>query len=248
MPEETENKVNRGDVVNIVDIVIIAILGLSVLVGLYRGFISSVASMGGCLVSLGLSFWLSPKLAAWVQSNPEILKTLASYTDAATKIGDQTLASTSVTSLTPSAITDILNKVSLPAPLSTLLQSNLENQVFGTAADVGSYVSQTIVGAILNVICFILCFVALLIVLHFVLNFLKVVFRFPVLKQLNAVAGGAFGLLRGALLCFVAFALLPLIQTILPVAAVNDLVAQSALAPLFNSGNLILSIMNGKLF
>ena len=29
---------------NIVDIVIIAILGLSVLVGLYRGFISSVAS------------------------------------------------------------------------------------------------------------------------------------------------------------------------------------------------------------
>ena len=141
---------------NIVDIVIIAILGLSVLVGLYRGFISSVASMGGCLLSLGLSFWLSPKVATAIQSNPEILKTLMSYTDAATKIGDQTLASTSVTSLTQNTITDILNKVSLPAPLSTLLQSNLENKVFGTAADVGSYVSQTIVGAILNVICFIL--------------------------------------------------------------------------------------------
>ena len=60
--------------------------------------------------------------------------------------------------------------------------------------------------------------------------------------------GGAFGLLRGALLCFVAFALLPLIQTVVPVAGINDLVAQSALAPLFNSGNLILAIMNGKLF
>lgn len=233
---------------NIVDIVIIAILGLSVLIGLYRGFISSVASMGGCLLSLGLSFWLSPKLAAWVQSNPEILKTLASYTDAATKIGDQTLASTSVTSLTPNTITDILGKVSLPAPLNTLLQNNLENQVFGPAADVGSYVSQTIVGAILNVICFVVCFVVLLIVLHFVLNFLKVVFKFPVLKQLNSIAGGAFGLLRGTLLCFVAFALLPLIQTVVPVAGINDLVAQSALAPLFNSGNLILAIMNGKLF
>ena len=233
---------------NNVDIVIIAILGLSVLIGLYRGFISSVASMGGCLLSLGLSFWLSPKLAAWVQSNPEILKTLASYTDAATKIGDQTLASTSVTSLTPNTITDILGKVSLPAPLNTLLQNNLENQVFGPAADVGSYVSQTIVGAILNVICFVVCFVVLLIVLHFVLNFLKVVFKFPVLKQLNSIAGGAFGLLRGALLCFVAFALLPLIQTVVPVAGINDLVAQSALAPLFNSGNLILAIMNGKLF
>ena len=233
---------------NIVDIVIIAILGLSVLVGLYRGFISSVASMGGCLLSLGLSFWLSPKVAALVQNNPDMLKTLVSYTDAATKIGDQTLASTSVTSLTPNTIADILSKVNLPAPLSTLLQSNLENKVFGTAADVGSYVSQTIVGAILNVICFILCFVVLLIVLHFVLNFLKVVFRFPVLKQLNSIAGGALGLLRGALRCFVAFALLPLIQTMVPVTGINELVSQSALAPLFNSGNLILAIMNGKLF
>ena len=69
---------------NIVDIVIIAILGLSVLVGLYRGFISSVASMAGCLLSLGLSFWLSPKVAALVQNNPDMLKTLVSYTDAAT--------------------------------------------------------------------------------------------------------------------------------------------------------------------
>lgn len=233
---------------NIVDIVIIAILGLSVLVGLYRGFISSVASMGGCLLSLGLSFWLSPKLAAAIQNNPEILKTLVSYTDAATKIGDQTLANTSVASLTQGKIAEILGKVSLPAPLNTLLQSNLEKQVFGATADVGSYVSQTIVGAILNVICFIVCFVVLLLVLHFILNFLKVVFKFPVLKQLNALAGGALGLLRGALLCFVAFALLPLIQTIVPVNGVNELVTQSALAPLFNSGNLILAIMNGKLF
>jgi len=87
-----------------------------------------------------------------------------------------------------------------------------------------------------------------MLVIHFVINFLKVVFKFPVLKQLNSLAGGVFGLLRGALLCFVAFALLPLIQTLLPVKDVNQLVEASALAPLFNSGNLILAIMNGKLF
>jgi uncharacterized membrane protein required for colicin V production len=233
---------------NIVDIVIIAILGLSVLVGLYRGFISSVASMGSCLLSLGLSFWLSPKLAALIRTNPDILKTLASYTDAATKLGDQALASTGVADLTPGTISQIMSKVSLPAPLDSLLQSNLQNKVFGLNADVGTYVSQTIVGAILNVLCFVACFVVLLVVLHFVINFLKVVFKFPVLKQLNSLAGGLLGLLRGALLCFVAFALLPLVQTILPLQQVNELVEASALAPLFNSGNLILAIMNGKLF
>lgn len=233
---------------NVVDIIILAILGLSVLVGLYRGFISSVASMGGCLLSLGLSFWLSPKLAEVIQKNPDILKTLMSYTDAATKLGDRALAAESVTALTENGIAEILNRVSLPAPLNTLLQSNLQNQVYGAAADVGTYVSQTIVGAILNVICFVVCFLALILVIHFVINFLKVVFKFPVLKQLNSLAGGVFGLLRGALLCFVAFALLPLIQTLLPVKDVNQLVEASALAPLFNSGNLILAIMNGKLF
>ena len=232
---------------NVVDIVIIGILGVSVLVGLYRGFISSVASIGGCLLSLGLSFWLSPKLASFIQSRPDILRTLVSYTDAATKLGDQSLAGTSVSSLTEGGIAEILNRVSLPAPLSTLLKSNLENKVYGLA-DVGSYVSQTIVSAILNVICFIVCFLVLVLVIHFLINFLKVVFRFPVLKQLNSLAGGVLGLLRGALLCFVAFALLPLIQTMVPVPEVNEMVASSALAPLFNSGNLILAIMNGRLF
>ena len=233
---------------NIVDIVILAILGLSVLVGLYRGFISSVASMGGCILSLGLSFWLSPKLAEAIRNNPEILRTLASYTDAATKLGDSAMAGSSVTTLTETNITEIMNKVSLPAPLSTLLQNNLQNQVYGATADVGTYVSQTIVGAILNVICFIVCFLVLLLVIHFVINFLKVVFKFPVLKQLNSIAGGAFGLIRGWLLCFVAFAVLPLVQTLLPVQDINKLVEASALAPLFNSGNLILAIMNGRLF
>ena len=56
--------------------------------------------------------------------------------------------------------------------------------------------------------------------------------------------GGIFGLLRGTLLCFVAFALLPLVQTVLPVGEISEMVASSTLAPLFNSDQLILSIMN----
>ena len=234
---------------NVVDLVIIGILGLSVLIGLYRGFISSVASMGGCLLSLVASFWLSPQLVSWIQSNPDWIRTLMSYADASSRLGDLNLSMTSVSSLSEGTIQDILSRVSLPPPLDTLLKTNLEQQVYAPSGltQVGDYVSQTIVGAILNVICFILCFVVLLIVFHFVVNFLKVVFHFPVLKQLNTLAGGAFGLLRGGLLCFVAFALLPLIETMAPIEGIADLVQQSTLAPLFNSGNLILAIMNGHL-
>ena len=235
---------------NIVDLIILGILGISVLVGLYRGFISSVASLGGCVLSLGLSFWLNPKVVAWVQSNPELIRTLMSYTDAGTRIGDQTLAQTNVAALGSGSIAEILSKVNLPAPLNTLLQNNLTNQTFQSLGltRVGDYVSQTIVGAVVNVLSFLICFLVSFLVLHLVLGFLKVVFKFPVLKQLNSLVGGVFGLLRGALLVFLAFALLPLVQTVLPVTAqVDALIAESSLAPLFNSNQLILAIMNGRL-
>ena len=234
---------------NIVDIVILGILGLSILIGLYRGFISSVASVGGSVLSLLGSFWLSPKLVEAIRSNPEWIQTLMSYTDASSRLGDLSLSLTNVSTLNAGGIAEILERVNLPAPLSTLLKTNLEKQVFAPSGltQVGDYVSQTIVGAILNVICYIICFLALMLVFHFVLNFLKVVFRFPVLKQLNSLVGGVFGLLRGVLLVFVAFALLPLVQTMVPIEGIGELVEQSALTPLFNSGNLILAIMNGHL-
>lgn len=234
---------------NVVDIVILSILGLSVLIGLYRGFISSVASVGGSVLSLIASFWVSPKLVEAIRGNPEWIRTLMSYADASSRIGDLNLSMTSVSSLNEGTISEVLNRVNLPGPLSTLLRTNLEQQVFAPSGltQVGDYVSQTIVGAILNVICYVICFLALMVIFHFVLNFLKVIFRFPVLKQMNSVAGGVFGLLRGVLLCFVAFALLPLVQTMVPMEGIGEVIEQSALAPLFNSGNLILAIMNGHL-
>lgn len=234
---------------NVVDYVILGILGLSVLVGLYRGFISSVASLGGSILSLAASFWLSPKLVAAVQAHPDWIQTLASYTDASSRLGDLNLSQTAVNTLNQGSIAEVISRVSLPEPLGTLLKTNLEKQVFASSGvtQVGDYVSQTIAGAILNVICYLVCFIGLFIVFHFVLNFLKAVFKFPVLKQLNSVAGGIFGLLRGVLLCFIAFALIPLIETMVPIDGIAALVEQSTLAPVFNSGNLIMAIMNGRL-
>ena len=238
---------------NIVDYVIIGIIGISVLFGLYRGFIASVLNMGCGLMSFLASFWVSPKLAAAVQSNQSFLNMLLHYTDASSRIGDLETAITNVATLTSQSINSILEKVNLPAPLDTLLRVNLENNVYASSglSTVSDYVSQTILQASINIICFLVSFLVLYIVLAIVLNLLKAVFRFPILKQLNGLAGGAFGFLVGVLLCYVCclvlFTLVPLVQTVIPLDMVNDLIAQSTLAPIFSNGNLILAIMNGKL-
>ena len=235
---------------NVVDYVIIGIFAVSVLFGLYRGFVGTVLNTGGCLISFGLSFALYPRLAEFIRGNEGLIQTLSHYTDAGNRIGDLGLSLTNVGQLTADGIGDILAKVQLPHPLDTLLQVNLERQVFGSgvgAETASDYVNQTIMNAGVNIISFLAAFFGLYLVVSLALGLIRAIFRFPVLKQLDAAAGGIFGLLRGAVLCYAAFALLPLVQTMIPVDDLNALIDASALAPVFNNGNLLLTVMNGHL-
>ncbi len=234
---------------NVVDYVIIGLIGLSVLFGIYRGFVSSVLNTGGCLISFALSFWLYPKLAGIIQNNQELVRTLMHYTDASSRIGDLELAISNVAQLTQEKIAEVLSKVQLPAPLDTLLEVNLGSQVFSQSgiSTVSDYVSQTIIGACINIICFLLCFIVLFLVVSILLNVIRAVFRFPLLKQLDWLAGGAFGFARGMVLCYALFALVPLVLTVVPFDQISQMIDESQLAAFFNNGNLILSIMNQKL-
>lgn len=236
---------------NVVDYVIIGVVAISVLFGLYRGFVSSVLSMGGGLLSFLGSFALYPKLAELVQNNESLQKTLLHYTDASSRIGDLELAVTNAVSLGREGIDRVLENVQLPSPLDTILQVNLENMVYGTGdavSTVSDYVNQTILQASINIICFIVCFLGLFLVLSLSMGLIRAVFRLPVLKQLDGLAGGVFGLLRGVLICLILFTLVPLVLTMLPMDAISQLLDESTLAPIFMNGNLITAIMNKQLF
>ena len=231
---------------NIVDWVILGVVGVSTLFGLYRGFMSSVLNTGGCLLSFGLSFVLYPRVVEWISGNADIQRWLLNFTDAASRVGDLEVSVQNAGSLTAQTITDVVAKVNLPEPLSSLLRENLAQHVYGASASISSYVSQTILGAFMNILSFLVCFAVLYLLLSLAGGVLRAVFRFPVLKQLDALAGGVFGLLRGAVICFALFALLPLVQTVVQVEPVNELVQQSQLAAIFNNGALLKAILNGS--
>lgn len=235
---------------NLIDYILLGVLFVSTLFGLYRGFIASVLGTGGCLIAFGLSFLLGPKLAAIVQGNVTLQETLSHYTDISSRIGDLDLALSNVYQITREKIDQIVANVRLPEPFAKLLESNLVNQVYAGAdveQTVQSYLSQTILTACINIICFLVCFAVLLLAISLVVALLKAVFRFPVLKQLDSLAGGAFGLARGCLLCYILMAVAPMVQTMVPVNQLTDLLDTSVLAPLFSGNNLVLAIMNGGL-
>ena len=221
------------------------------LFGLYRGFIQSVLSLGGSLLSIVGSFLLYPRLADVVASNTDITRMISTYTDSQSLLGDLDLSSQAVSGLAGDAIAQVVQKANLPEPIGTLLQHNLSAQVFSPmgnlATNVGDYVNQTILSVSINVLCFLLCFLVCFIVVHILINLVRAVFRFPVLKHLDWLAGGVFGLLLGVVLCFAFFTVLPLLESVVPLTEFRELVDQSALAQVFENGNLIISIMNRRL-
>lgn len=236
---------------NVIDFCIILLIALCVLFGFYRGFLQSLLNLGGSLLSLVGAFWLFPKLADALSSNTEIVRLISSYTDSGSILGDLDLSSRAVDTLSASNIEAIVAKANLPDPMGKLLQANLSEKVFSPlgslATTVGDYVNQTILSVSINVLCFIVCFLVCFIVITILVNLLRTVFRFPVLKQLDWLAGGAFGFVIGCVLCFIVFTAMPLLQSVIPIDQFQELVDQSALAKVFENGNLIVSIMNRRL-
>ena len=227
---------------NIIDIAILAVLAVSVLYGMYRGFISGVLSVAALIGSAALAFAMSGELAAWLQGNRTLVSTLLYYTDAGSRIGDLELSLLPASQVTQNALTQILSGAKLPAAFESAFLSAIG--AAPAAMTVSDLLSNTIVSVSLSILSFLICFLLSYIVLSFVIHLINYVFELPVLRHLDALAGGLFGLVRGALLLFILFALVPIVLAVAPVEPLQAMIDQSRLAPLFDS-RIILSILGG---
>lgn len=233
---------------NIIDIIILVILGVSMIYGVYRGFVHTLLSVACCLLSVLIAFAFGPRLSAIVSNSKGVSSTLATYTDAVARVGDYDLAAANVSQLSDSLVNQVLENVSLPQSIQNILRSNLSNQAFaGTGlSTVNDYVSNTVVAVAINILCFLACFALSYVVLSLLLSLIQHVFRLPLLRQLDWLAGGAFGLMRGALLLYALFLVVPLLSTIIPLDAFNELLSQSALSPIFQSDGLFARVISGR--
>ena len=227
---------------NIIDIAILAVLAVSVLYGMYRGFISGVLSVAALIGSAALAFAMSGELAAWLQGNQTLVNTLLYYTDAGSRIGDLELSLLPASQVTQNALTQILSGAKLPAAIESAFLSAIG--AAPAAMTVSDLLSNTIVSVSLSILSFLICFLLSYIVLTFVIHLIQYVFELPVLRHLDALMGGLFGLVRGTLLLFILFALVPIVLAVAPIEQLQTLLDQSRLAPLFDSG-IILSILGG---
>lgn len=227
---------------NIIDIFILVVLAVSVIFGMYRGFINGVLSVAALIGAAALSLALSGDLAAWLNGNQTLVDTLMYYTDAGSRISNLDLSLLSVAQVTESTLAQILESANLPAAFETAFISAIS----GTRGSmtIAQLLSQTIVSVSISILSFLCCFFVFYLAATLVIHLVEYVFELPVLRHLDALIGGLFGLARGVLLLFILFALVPLILAVAPVPLISDLIAGSSLAPMFDS-RIILSVLNG---
>jgi len=69
------------------------------------------------------------------------------------------------------------------------------------------------------------------------------VFRFPILPHLDWLLGGAFGLVRGAVIVALVFSLVPMAVSMLPLEVTEELVNTSFFYDFFSKNNILASLV-----
>ena len=236
---------------NLVDLFIVAVIGLSIVSGMYKGFISSMLAAAGFVGAWFGALHFYPTLANMILSNNGLMHTLRYYLDMSNMFKTPALSTTPVASIVSdaAALNSAMNELTtLPAVLKEVFRVNVQGQLFsvqqvkdalGNISEVpwlstfADYLNQTIWAAAINVISFVVLFAVLYLVATLLVNLLNSVFHFPILRHFDWFLGGLFGAARGYVIVLLILTVIPLVLDIVNLQEITDIFNGSLLMPYF---------------
>lgn len=227
---------------NIVDIIIVAVLGFSLVSGMYKGFIASGLTAVGFVGAWFGAMNFYPQLATVIMNNKSLMDVLRYYLDAGTLFKTPSLGTQLVSNITSDAAMleraiNELTAANVPKVITDAFRLNVTSQLF-KSLDLNTftdYLNQTIWGAAVNVLSFVIVFLVAYIVLMLIVNLLNSVFHFPLLRHFDWLLGGVFGLARGYVIMMLLLAIVPMLLSVLNMPAINNMMQGSLLMQYFPS-------------
>ena len=230
---------------NIVDIIIVLILGYGLLAGMYKGFIASGLSLLGFVAAWFGAYFSYATLMNVALSNATIMGFCSNLLEAGTFFQDGDGARL----VHEVANTDVFERIAAyiaeEVPLvGKVFAENVNGQVFAgkvfgntqlfTLAD---YLDQTVWTAIFGVLSFIIMFLLIYIVVTLFVNLLNHVLSFPILRKIDWLVGGIFGLLRGAVVVMLLYVVTDYVLTMFlsPDSAIFQIIEGSRLMNIVRS-------------
>ena len=204
------NEKRRYFDVNIIDILVLLVLAFSLFAGMYKGFLASGLSLLGLVGSWFGALHLEPETffegmqVTGVSAQTTIADLLARGSDAVNAVADH-----------------IGNQIPF---LRDVFASNMNSEVFSALNinTIAEYFDQTLWQSVFGVLAFILCFAALYFLATLLVNLFNHVLRFPVLRKIDWLLGGIFGLVRGLVVAALILSVVEPVLTAFSVELMNS--------------------------
>jgi uncharacterized membrane protein required for colicin V production len=197
---------------NVVDIIILLILGYSLLAGMYKGFIASGLALLGFVASWFGAYFSYTTLMNVALSNATIMGFCSNLLEPDNFLGQNAsklVSEVANTDVFKAIAESVKEKIPL---IGDAFTNNVNTQafagkVFGSTqlTTLSQYLDQTVWTAVFGVLSFIVMFALIYVVVTLFVNLLNHVISFPILRRVDWLLGGVFGLLRGAVVAMLLF-------------------------------------------
>jgi uncharacterized membrane protein required for colicin V production len=238
---------------NLIDYGILGVLILFFLLGMYKGFLHCILSVGAYLVSWLAGMLLMPLGADIIKSSEKLYEMMLYYTEGSEYVANipevgVEAARMNISALSADQINDYITRAAVPYPMGKEIAKNIANEAFAAqnVTTLGDYFNQTIVCVFINILVFLVIFLLARAVLGFFIGGMDYAWQLPQLRTADWAVGAALGILRGVLALFLIFMLLPIVLTVLgQFDLITDLVKNSEFAQFFYYSNFLLSMIPG---
>lgn len=232
---------------NLLNLLFIAIIIITALEGIYRGFLHSSINLGTFFLSILTSYVFYPVVSAAVKASSTMFDFFLYNTEGAEKIANFQDANILVNNIAPDKLHSVISTANLTEPFTTLIKQNVENGAFASSGlkTLGDYFNMTIVCAVLNILSFIAVFIIARIIFTFVLGAVNYTVQFPQLKRYDRTIGAFFGASRGILFCFIIVTIVPIIFLIVPVDKITQYFQNSSIGMFFYQNNFFMHLIRG---
>lgn len=191
---------------NVIDIIFVLVLGYSLLAGMYKGFIASGLSLLGFVAAWFGAYWSYGMLMEMFLNNSTVMGFCSNLLEASAFFQGADANALVSDMAGTDAFRSIAAYIGEEIPLiAGAFENNVNTMafstdVFGSAQlmTLADYLDQTVWVAAFGVISFIIMFALIYVVVTLFVNLLNHVISFPVLRKVDWLIGGVFGLLRGA--------------------------------------------------
>ena len=215
----------------LIDIIVIAIIALSVYLGYRKGLIALAIKLFAVIIALVATLILYRPISTLIINNTSLDETIQNaIIEKAEGTNDENKENN----------TEVNNAENNTQNNTEIIEKEVQNNLVEQAkAEMLPETARSIAINIINIAVILILYFAIKIALHFVTAIANIIAKIPIIKQFNKLGGIIYGLLRGILLIYVILLIISFVGQINPENQVHKSINESNITKAMYQNNIL---------